>query len=101
DVFCLPSLMEGLPLGLFEAMAYERPIVATNVGGTPEVVRDGKEALLVPPRNSEDLAQGLHDALEKDMNTCRQRAKERLETEFDIKSIAEKHLGLYQSLKRD
>jgi len=51
DVFCLPSEIEGLPLVILEAMAQGRPVVATAVGGTPELVVDGETGLLVPPRN--------------------------------------------------
>jgi glycosyltransferase involved in cell wall biosynthesis len=48
-VFVLPSLSEGLPVALLEAMAWGRAIVATRVGGVPEVVTDGVEAIVVPP----------------------------------------------------
>jgi glycosyltransferase involved in cell wall biosynthesis len=51
DVFVLPSHSEGSPLVLFEAMAAERAIVATAVGGVPETVEDGVSAVLVPPRD--------------------------------------------------
>ena len=50
DVFVLPSLSEGSPNALLEAMACSLPIVATRVGGVPEIVSDGTTALLVPPR---------------------------------------------------
>ena len=53
DVFALPSWTEGLPLVVLEAMALARPVVATTVGGTPELVSDGETGLLVPPRDVE------------------------------------------------
>ena len=59
DVFALPSWTEGLPLVVLEAMAQRRPVVATPVGGTPEVVVDGETGLLVPPRNPDALADAL------------------------------------------
>ena len=59
DVFALPSYTEGSPLVLLEAMAAGLPIVATQVGGIPEIVQDQRTALLVPPRNSGRLAAAL------------------------------------------
>jgi glycosyltransferase involved in cell wall biosynthesis len=56
DVFVMPSLSEGLPVALLEAMSYGRPIVATRAGGIPEVVENGRDALLVPPGDAEALS---------------------------------------------
>lgn len=59
DVFCLPSLFEGLPVSLLEAMALGLPSVATRVGGVPEVATDQGDALLVPPGDAAALARAL------------------------------------------
>lgn len=59
DVFCLPSRTEGMSLTLLEALACGVPAVATAVGGTPEVVRDGETGLLVPSGDPERLAAAL------------------------------------------
>jgi glycosyltransferase involved in cell wall biosynthesis len=59
DLFALSSLWEGLPMAAVEAMAAERPIVATRAGGTPDVVADGETGLLVPPADPAALAQAL------------------------------------------
>jgi glycosyltransferase involved in cell wall biosynthesis len=64
DVFALPSWTEGLPLVVLEAMALGRPVVATPVGGTPELVADGETGLLVPPRDVEALAAALKRVLD-------------------------------------
>lgn len=59
DVFVLPSLYEGFPNAILEAMACGKPVVATGVEGTPEAVIHGETGLLVPPRNPEALADAL------------------------------------------
>ena len=57
DIFVLPSLHEGIPMALLEAMALERPTVASAVGGIPEIVTDGVNGVLVPARNDRALAE--------------------------------------------
>jgi glycosyltransferase involved in cell wall biosynthesis len=59
DVFCLPSYREGLPLVVCEAMLSGRPIVATPVGGIPEILTDGKHGYLVEAGNPHALSQRL------------------------------------------
>ncbi len=63
DVFCLPSFHEGLPMAVCEAMAAGRPVVATSVGGVPEVVRHGVTGWLVAPRDVDALAGRILSAL--------------------------------------
>jgi glycosyltransferase involved in cell wall biosynthesis len=59
DVCVLPSFAEGLPLFAIECLAAGRPMVATSVDGTPEIVVDGKTGILVPPGNPAALAEGI------------------------------------------
>ncbi|MBS0182745.1 MAG: glycosyltransferase family 4 protein [Nitrospira sp.] len=59
DVVVLPSLSEGFPFVVLEALAMSRPVIATNVNGVPELIHDGIHGLLVPPRNP----QALHTAI--------------------------------------
>jgi len=59
DIFCLPSLSEGLSSAILAAMANSLPVVATRVGGIPELVIDKKTGLLVDPNDPEALAQAL------------------------------------------
>ncbi|MBS1604861.1 MAG: glycosyltransferase family 4 protein [Bacteroidetes bacterium] len=59
DVYVLPSLWEGLPIGLLEAMAMGKAVVATNVDGTREVIRDGENGLMVEAGDTTQLAQAL------------------------------------------
>jgi glycosyltransferase involved in cell wall biosynthesis len=64
DVFCLPSLREGCPNVVLEALASGRPVVASNVGGIPELVSEA-EGRLVPPQDPQALAQALRVVLER------------------------------------
>ena len=62
SIFCLPSYAEGCPNSVIEALACGRPVVATRVGGIPELVDDAA-GILIPPRDSEALARALDQAL--------------------------------------
>ena len=64
NVFCLPSYAEGCPNSVIEALACGRPVVATNVGGIPELV-DSESGILVAPRDSDALAEALDAALSR------------------------------------
>jgi glycosyltransferase involved in cell wall biosynthesis len=56
DAYVLPSLWEGLPLALIEALAIGKPVICTSVGGNPEIVEDGVNGFVVAPRDSAALA---------------------------------------------
>jgi len=58
-VFVLPSLTEGCPVALIEAMSYRKPAIVTRAGGTPELVEEGVTGLVVPPEDPERLAEAL------------------------------------------
>ena len=59
DAFCLPSLSEGLPYALLEAVAYRLPLLVSDVGGMAALLTNRENAILVPPANSNELAAGL------------------------------------------
>lgn len=63
DLFILPSLSEGMGLVLLEAMQAQLPIIATHVGGIPEIIREGQDGLLVPPADSYALAEACQTLL--------------------------------------
>ena len=64
DVFVLPSLNEGMGRVLVEAMALGKPIVASNIGGIPDLVTHGKNGFLVPPKNPEQFAKHIQILIE-------------------------------------
>ncbi len=100
DIFVLSSTTEGISLTLLEAMATELPIVATNVGGNPEVVIDGETGYLVPSQNPEEMARKLL-LLINDRDIRRQmgeKARERVITNFSIMETAKKYEDLYRSI---
>jgi glycosyltransferase involved in cell wall biosynthesis len=59
DVFVLPSLNEGLPMTILEAMAASRPVIATRVGAIPRVIQDGETGLLMDPGDTDGLRNAL------------------------------------------
>lgn len=84
DVFVLSSRTEGTPIALLEAVDAEVPVVATRVGGVPDVVRHGEEALLVPPEDPGALADAV-SRVREDPGAARgraRRARARIEQEF-------------------
>ena len=99
DVFVLSSHTEGTPIVLFEAMAAGVPIVATAVGGVPDIV-SGNEALLVPADDPAALATAVSDVL-RDPEAARRRALgagRRLAEEFRLDPWLERYESLYRAL---
>jgi glycosyltransferase involved in cell wall biosynthesis len=102
DVLALPSWTEGLPLVVLEAMAQRRPVVATPVGGTPEVVVDGETGLLVPPRDPDALAAALRRLLgDADLRRrMGEAAYERARTRFSAGAMTRRVLAIYDEVLR-
>ncbi len=100
DLFVLPTLGEALPTVLAEAMAAQKPIVVSKVGGVPEMVEHGRNGLLVPPTDPASLAEACLQLLQNpDQAQAMGRAgQEIVERRFNIRRQGQ-HLGdLYQEL---
>ncbi|MCL5073714.1 MAG: glycosyltransferase, partial [Actinobacteria bacterium] len=64
DIFALPSVHEGLPNVILEAMAVGTPVIATNVYGIPELIENGVNGLLIPPKNAKNLARVIEQIID-------------------------------------
>ncbi len=102
DVSVLSSVSEGFPNSLVEAMAAGRPIVATNVGGVPDAVREGENGLLVPPKDPEAFAAALETLLANPQRRASMGAAgaARARTEFHARHVVGSLEDLYDRLLR-
>jgi glycosyltransferase involved in cell wall biosynthesis len=100
EVVVLPSHSEGLPFVLLEAMALAKPVVATRVGGNPEVVEDGKTGLLVPPADPKAMAEAIAFLLDHpDEAACMgKRGRERVVECFGLDRMVKALEQLYLEL---
>jgi glycosyltransferase involved in cell wall biosynthesis len=97
DVFVLPSLYEGLPIAILEAMAAGKPVIATAIPGTDEAVIQGRTGYLVPPQDSGSLAAAIRSmladpALRKRMG---QVGKEMVMKKFSVKAMVRQVTEVY------
>jgi glycosyltransferase involved in cell wall biosynthesis len=103
DLFVQSSDREGTPNAVLEAMAMETPIVATEVGGTAELIQDRVHGLLVPPRNPEALARAIEQTLDDSESTYRRRlaARQRVEQELSFAQRMQAVEAIYQQLMQE
>lgn len=100
DLFVFPTYFEGQPVSVLEAMAYQCGIVATNVGGIPQMVEQEQTGLLIEPKDPE----GLKSALEKllsDPEVCERlgkNARAKVQKEFSIEKSLQELIKIYQQL---
>lgn len=102
DVFVLPSLWEGLPYVLLEAASLSRPIIATDIDGTREVIKDHETGILVPPQNSQKLAEATIKLLADREFASRlaEKARENIPPAYPLSRMVEETQSLYLRLYR-
>ncbi len=100
DLFVLPSLAEGISNTVLEAMATGLPVVATEVGGNPEIVKEGETGYLVPAKNAQALCSALQTLIEspETRSSMGQFALARIQANFDWSRTVADYLGVYDEL---
>jgi len=100
DLFCLPSLNEGMGRALIEAMAVGCPVVATRVGGIPDIVVDGTTGLLVLPRDDRALAEAILTLLRDRSRRVAygEAARRRIDGRFDVETMVRNIERLYDAV---
>jgi glycosyltransferase involved in cell wall biosynthesis len=103
DVFVLPSLNEGMGRVLVEAGLMAKPIVATNVSGIPDLVTHDYTGILVAPKDSQALAEGIREMLEDSVKAQRlgQQARMRMLAGFTVQDMVAKIDALYKEVARE
>lgn len=99
QVSVLPSVAEPFGLAVLEAMAQHKPVIAVNVGGPPEIVREGETGLLVPPRDPAAMADALEKILEspEHAKAMGEAGYERLQAYFSADRMASETLAVYRT----
>ena len=100
DIFVLPSLSEGIPMALLEAMAASQAVVASRVGGIPEIVEDGLEGFLVEPMDVDGLAERCRRLIESPdaARKMGEQARKRVERDFSATAMADRVASVYREL---
>jgi glycosyltransferase involved in cell wall biosynthesis len=99
-LFVLPSRWEGLPLTILEAMSNRMSIIATKVGGIPEVIENGKEGILISPEDPEALARAISELLKDEALRMElgKNAYKKVKENYSIEVYTKNILDLYKSL---
>jgi glycosyltransferase involved in cell wall biosynthesis len=99
DILCVPSLMEGLGLVILEGMYFGVPIIASNVGGIPELIEDGKSGILIPPADVQALFETMYRlAVNPDLaQTLAHQGKQRVQ-HFTVENMTRQVEECYEGL---
>lgn len=102
DIFALPSVVEGMPLAILEAMAAGLPVIATSVGAVPQIIQDGQSGLIVPPGDSDALANALLHVINTpaDTTTYRSNARNRVRALYDQRIMVRRYAEVVERAVR-
>lgn len=102
DIFILPSKAEGISNTILEAMASGLPVVATDVGGNPELVVPGSTGVLVPPQDATAMAHAIEQYLLQPqlIATHGQAGRKRIEMEFSMEAMVNRYMAVYDEVMR-
>lgn len=103
DLFILPSLREGISNTILEAMASGLPVIATNVGGNPELVVGGQTGLLVPPSDPLEITKAVQVYLSDPTKLAEhgRAGRTRVEAQFSIESMVNGYLAVYDAVLKE
>jgi len=103
DVFVMPSLKEGMPMALLEAMASKKPVIASKVGAIPKIIKDEINGLLIEPGNIDELNKAIIELLkdEKKSNLIAENGYTRVRNDFSSRKMASEYMKVYESLNGD
>lgn len=103
DVYCLPSLWEGFPIGLLEAMAMGKPVIATRVDGSSEIILHKENGLLVEPQQDEMLSGAMLELMHNEplRNTLGKAARQTITDNFDVCKMTRQIENIYTNILSD
>jgi glycosyltransferase involved in cell wall biosynthesis len=99
DVFILPSVKEGFPWVILEAMGAEIPVIATRVGALPEIIGSGENGLLIEPKRPDQIVEAIEELLKNEglKNKLVINAKKTIEEKFNLNQMINRYIELFES----
>ena len=99
DVFCMPSLYESFGIAILDVMQYGTAVVASDTGGIPEIIENGKNGLLCKPKDHVQLAESINALLEDtELNGRIGAAGESSMYRFDVERISDEYISIYEKV---
>ncbi|MFH1622456.1 MAG: glycosyltransferase family 4 protein [Candidatus Omnitrophota bacterium] len=100
DIFVMPSIQEGLGISILEAQAHKIPVVASNVGGIPDIIKDRITGLLVEPKNNLEIARAILELMNDNnlYSLIKNNAYDKVSNEFIVEMMTDKTEAVYKDL---